>query len=52
MYFKDYGQLEWIEPEAYYMENYKHIDTAEGEDGQKYEILMATDTETCFYTNA
>lgn len=51
MYFKEYGQLDWIEPEAYFAGNYKYVGWAVGEDDQPYDILLDNDTQEYFYSN-
>lgn len=39
MYFKDYGELEWLEVSDYYAEPWRYHGDAEGEDGELYSIV-------------
>lgn len=43
MYFTDYGPLEWLEPKEYYAEPWKYLRTAEGADGEMYDIVIQED---------
>lgn len=44
MYFKEYGNLEWLEPTEYYGAAWKYVCTATGDDGEEYDIV-ALDSE-------
>lgn len=43
MYFNGYGQLKWLEPHDYYAEPWRYLASAEGEDGEKYDIVLQAD---------
>ena len=43
MYFKDYGDLEWLEPSEYYAAPWKYVRMEEGEDGELYDIVILGD---------
>ena len=43
MYFEDYGELEWLEPSEYYASAWKYLRSAEGEDGELYDIVIMGD---------
>ena len=51
MYFSDYGFLTWLEPQQYFAEPWRYLRSAEGEDGQMYDIVFQHDTEEVRYTN-
>ena len=43
MYFEGYGELEWLEPHDYYASAWKYLRSAEGEDGELYDIVIIGD---------
>lgn len=43
MYFSDYGELEWLETEQYLAETWKYLRSAEGADGECYDIVIHGD---------
>ena len=43
MYFKDYGPIEWLEPNEYFADPWKYLRTVEGEDGELYDIVIQGD---------
>lgn len=43
MYFKEYGDLDWLEPTDYYKEPWKYLCSAEGEDELPYDIVIKGD---------
>ena len=43
MYFSDYGELEWLDPERYLAEPWKYLRSAEGADGEYYDIVIQGD---------
>ena len=38
--FEDWGELEWLEPTDYYAGPWKHLETAEADDGEMYDIVV------------
>lgn len=50
MYFEDYGELDWLEPEEYFAGNWKYRGTAEGDDEEQYDIVMSGDSMEFRYT--
>lgn len=43
MYFSEYGNLEHIDREKYLAEPWKYLCSAEGEDGELYDIVIQGD---------
>ena len=43
MYFEEYGELEWLEAADYYADAWKYLRSAEGEDGELYDIVIKGD---------
>ena len=43
MYFSGYGELEYIEREKYLAEPWKYLRSAEGTDGELYDIVIQGD---------
>lgn len=43
MYFENYGKLDWLEPTEYYASNWNYLCTAQGEDGENYDIVVKWD---------
>lgn len=39
MYFSYYGFLKWLEPTQYYAEPWSYHCSAEGDDGEQYDIV-------------
>lgn len=42
-YFEGYGELEWLEPKDYYAAAWKYLRSAEGADGEMYDIVIMWD---------
>lgn len=42
-YFEGYGELEWLEPKDYYAAAWKYLRSAEGADGEMYDIVIMGD---------
>ena len=40
MWFTDYGFIDWLEPEEYYSDDWKYHCSAEGADGNRYDIVI------------
>ena len=49
MKFENYGELEWLEPEDFYVGVWKILSVATGEDGQMYDIVYINGVGT-YYT--
>jgi hypothetical protein len=50
-YFKDYGDLEWIEAEYFYKDGWGIYETsAEADDGELYTIVISSDKTKLCYT--
>ena len=49
VYFEVYGELEWIEPKDYYAGAWTYVCTAQGDDGEPYDIVR--DGMELRYTN-
>lgn len=43
MYFTEYGNLEWLNPNEYYATAWKYLCTAQGVDGEYYDIIILGD---------
>lgn len=43
MYFQHYGVLEWLAPDEYFAGPWKFLCMAEGDDGEKYDIVIMGD---------
>ena len=43
MYFKEYGHLDWLNAKDYYAKPWKYLCTAQGEDGEFYDIVVDDD---------
>ena len=39
MYFDEFGFLGWLEPKEYYAKAWRFVGTAEGDDGERYDIV-------------
>ena len=39
MYFTDFGTLEWLKPQDYWKHAWRFVGTAEGDDGERYDIV-------------
>ena len=42
-YFEGYGELEWLELKDYYAAAWKYLRSAEGADGEMYDIVIMGD---------
>jgi len=40
MHFSDYGILEWLDTEQYFAEPWQYLRSAEGADGEMYDIVI------------
>lgn len=50
-YFKDYGELEWIEAENFYKDGWGIYEaSAEADDGEVYTIVISSDKTKLCYT--
>ena len=50
MYFEEYGQLEWLEPEDYYAGCWGYWGAAEGDDGLLWSIVINCEKTEFRYT--
>lgn len=50
MYFSDYGELEWLDPERYFAEPWSYLRSAYGADGEFYDIVISRDGLEARYT--
>lgn len=51
MKFEVYGELEYLDPENFYSEPWSIYDTAIGNDGLEYAIVISGDRTELRYTN-
>lgn len=40
MYFKEYGELDWLNAKDYYAEPWNYLEAAQGDDGEFYDIVL------------
>ena len=40
MYFKEYGEVDWLNAKDYYAEPWTYLCTALGDDGEFYDIVI------------
>ena len=50
MYFRGYGDLEYLEPKTYYAEPWTYVGSAYGDDGVLYDLVRNAQMEMR-YTN-
>lgn len=50
-WFDGYGWLEWLEPVDYYGDPWWYVVSAEGDDGERYDIVRDHDATVYRYTN-
>ena len=43
MYFEGYGELDWLNAKDYYADSWKYLCTAQGDDGEFYDIVVKGD---------